>query len=238
MASQDELKTCIVKFKPDEYERLRKVSKKLRRPITDMIREALRVRYLNDLKDCADHLNGYVPPPTDEDLKWVAFRHKQLMNKLHKDIRSKLKAIDAAVQPMMKHKRLTAKDMERQQTLEEVRRRPRAHETIKEWNAETQRILENPVGSNLARRYLYLLRNIARWLRHNNCVKELAQHFPSPCLPSRYHGFNHYGTAVVYYLFKLDDALSRWYKNPLKERVIVLPENCEEKTGIPGYKSE
>ena len=202
------------------HERMAKAAKKTGHSIAGMIREAVVERYGKDLKPCAEELLGYVPPPVDEDIKWLNDRHKALMDLLYKDISHRSKEMNRVLSKHMHKTKLSIADQVEIMELSNLRPEKPTKQFIKEWDAETQRRFDNPTDRELARRYLHQLVKTIDWLRKHNALDILAKQYPDECSAARFDGHHHCGKAAIYYLRKASEVVWQW-RNSTRFRKIA-----------------
>jgi predicted DNA-binding protein len=192
------------------YEEMKRISKKTGKTIKDMVQEAVKARYFDDvyLPNCVEKVST---PPSffKEDLMWLKARDKELNDRLHYELRKRLDKIDKNIRLIKRKKSLTLK--EQVEIHESCIVEKSTQEIIKEHEEETNRLLEDPPTHVFAMRLAYHMAYMIDWLLRDDVLKDLSKVRELKCLASIQNtGETDHGAAAVFFLKRARTCLMKW----------------------------
>lgn len=201
--------TIISTWVPAELRvELEKIREATGKPFGELVRESLLERYGKNMEMKFDDLAGYIPPPLDEELKWVAERHKALLDRLAKELDDRIRDINKRVQRALKKKKLSIEDCinladfkRPEQTFKEI---------IEEWDAETRKRIEEPSTNTIAQRYIWQVEMLLQWVLDRGVLPKLADQFPYRCKPRHWFGHAEYGKFACFAMERAILSMVRW----------------------------
>jgi len=197
------------------YFKLKKIHETTGKTISDQLREAYYAYYWRDVDESAKEFAWYIPPPTEEELKWIESRHKALMDKLADEIDERIRKVTRLTRKSRAKKPWNLRD---QIDFQSIRWPEKTTEQMTdEWNAETEYTIAHPTTEYLARRYLYNMEMILLRMLKQGTIQKISKQFPGLCRPTRWDGHSEYGKFICHYLNRIVAALDKWWQCSLPD---------------------
>ena len=194
------------------YQEMKRISAKTGKTIKDMVQEAVKARYFDDvyLPNCVEKVST---PPSffEEDAKWLKARDKELNDRLHYELRKRLDKIDKNIRLIKRKKRLTLK--EQVEIHESCIVEKSTQEIIKEHEEETNRLLEDPPTHVFAMRLAYHMAYMIDWLMRDGIIEDLAKLRELKSIADiKDTKETDHGAAAVFFLKRARRCLMAWGK--------------------------
>jgi predicted DNA-binding protein len=189
---------------------MKRISAKTGKTIKDMVQEAVKARYFDDvyLPNCVEKVSTR-PSLFEDDLKWLKARDKELNDRLYYELRKRLNNIDKNIRLINRKKSLTLK--EQIEIHESCVVEKSTQQIIKEHEEETNRLLEDPPTHVFAMRLAYHMAYMIDWLLRDDVLRDLSKVKQLKCNASIQNtGETDHGAAAVFFLKRARTCLMKW----------------------------